>query len=207
MLSRPQHEEIPCCGIPDNPSPAGPGYHLHPRIILQLKAIARGPRDALQHVSDVPLLVEGDGGMGCEDRPALMNSPQEVIVAAFDQPISQRPSARCGDCRRIRCRLNAIRSRTPCGWVGGGSKQCGGVQTANATVYIIDTVMMPSAGPTARSTVPDHLARGLAQQQRSRGKRVQSVIRRRGGRVWRYRGRRRRCGRRRRSRRCGRDGR
>src|ERR1700722_1689792 len=41
MFTRQQHEEIACCGIPDNPSPAGVVSYLDSRIVLQLKAVAR----------------------------------------------------------------------------------------------------------------------------------------------------------------------
>jgi hypothetical protein len=99
MFARQQHEEIACCGIPDNPSPAGVGSHLDSRIVLQLKAVARQLFYSVEHLGDTPVPVEGEGSMGHQDRPALMNTPQEVIanarqgviVVASDQPISQRP--------------------------------------------------------------------------------------------------------------------
>jgi len=58
MFAWQQHEEVACCRIPDNPSPAGVGNHLDPRIVLQLKAVARKLCYSVEYLGNTP--VRGD---------------------------------------------------------------------------------------------------------------------------------------------------
>src|ERR1700755_1532752 len=89
VLVGPQFEELSGQGVFDDLTTTGLGNHRYSRIVVQLKAVARQLCDAVEHVFDAALTLQCGRRVRSGDRPALMYAPQQVILVAFAQPVTQ----------------------------------------------------------------------------------------------------------------------